>query len=145
MFAGGRQLVATDYRSKSLCRGTSAEYPGFWNLRDARDLRHSPARPARSEDWLLDSVSVRQLHEGLQSLRSMRRMEARRRNASALGLRFSQSRARRRHRLSHAMVRSTIQRLGSTTKPLACLLRLTISTARLGIALAAPVWKIGPA
>src|SRR3954452_3306757 len=90
-------------------------------------------------------VSVRQLHEGLQSLRSMRRMEARRRNASALWLRFSQSRARRRHRLSHAMVRSTIQRLGSTTKPLACLLRLTISTARLGIALAAPVWKIGPA
>src|SRR5215216_6645472 len=56
-----------------------------------------------------------------------------------------QSRARRRHRLSHAIVRSTIQRLGSTTKPLACLLRLTMSTARLGIASAAPVWKIGPA
>src|SRR4051794_1922799 len=98
-----------------------------------------------SEDGDCFLVSVRQLHEGLQSLRSMRRMEARRRNASALWLRFSQSRARRRHRLSHAMVRSTIQRLGSTTKPLACLLRLTISTARLGIALAAPVWKIGPA
>src|SRR5919199_1127834 len=64
----------------------------------------------------------------------MRRMEARRRNARALWLRFSQSRARRRHRLSHARVRSTIQRLGSMTKPLACLRRLTISTARLAIA-----------
>jgi transposase len=83
-------------------------------------------------------VSVRKLHAGLQSFRSMRRMEARRRNARAVWLRFSQSRARRRHRLSHAMVRSTIQRLGSTTKPFACLLRLTISTARLGIVSAAP-------
>ena len=41
-------------------------------------------------------------------------MEARRRKARALRLRFSQSLARRRQRLSQPMVRSTIQRLGST-------------------------------
>lgn len=35
------------------------------------------------------SESVRRLHEGLQSLLSMRRIEARRRNARALWLRFS--------------------------------------------------------
>ena len=56
---------------------------------------------------------------GLQSFRSIRRIEARRRNASALRLRFSQSLASLRQRLSQAMVRSTIQRLGNTTNPLA--------------------------
>src|ERR1700740_3851568 len=66
---------------------------------------------------VLESVS--KLDQGLQSFRSMRRMEASFRNASALRLRFSQSLARRRQRLSHAMVRSTIQRLGNFTNPLA--------------------------
>jgi drug/metabolite transporter (DMT)-like permease len=65
------------------------------------------------------SESVRRLHEGLQSFLSMRRMDARRRKASALWLRFSQSLASLRQRLSQPMERSTIQRLGSTTKPLA--------------------------
>jgi hypothetical protein len=65
----------------------------------------------------LESVST--LHQGLQSFRSMRRMEASFKNARALRLRFSQSLARRRQRLSHAMVRSTIQRLGNCTNPLA--------------------------
>src|SRR5271165_6659579 len=51
--------------------------------------------------------SVRKVYEGLQSLRSMRRMEASRRNASALSVRFSKSLARRRQRLSQARVRST--------------------------------------
>ena len=55
---------------------------------------------------------------GLQSFRSMRRMEARRRKASALRLRHSQSFASLRQRPSQASVRSTIQRLGKTTKPL---------------------------
>ena len=50
---------------------------------------------------------------------SMRRIDARRKNASALRFRFSQSFASRRQRLSHAIVRSTIQRRGSTTNPLA--------------------------
>ena len=60
--------------------------------------------------------SVRRLQAGLQSFLSMRRIEARRKNANAFRLRHSQSLARRRQRLSHAMVRSTIQRLGRTTK-----------------------------
>ena len=51
--------------------------------------------------------SVCEHFQGWQSLRIMRRMDARRRNASAVRLRFSQSLARRRHRLSHAMVCST--------------------------------------
>ena len=43
------------------------------------------------------------------------RIDARRKNASALRLRFSQSLASLRQRLSQAMVRSTTQRRGSTT------------------------------
>ena len=45
----------------------------------------------------------------------MRRIDARRRNASALRLRFSQSLASLLQRLSQAIVRSTTQRRGSTT------------------------------
>ena len=60
----------------------------------------------------------------------MRRMEASFKKARPLSLRFSQSLARRRQRLSHAIVRSTIQRLGSCTKPLARSDRLTISVLR---------------
>jgi hypothetical protein len=63
--------------------------------------------------------SVRKHQPGLQSFRSMSRIEARRKNASAVRLRFSQSLVSLRQRLSHASVRSTIQRLGSTTNPLA--------------------------
>jgi hypothetical protein len=63
--------------------------------------------------------SVRKHQAGLQSFRSMRRIEASRKNASALRLRFSQSLASLRQRLSHAMVRSTIHRFGSTINPLA--------------------------
>ena len=62
---------------------------------------------------------VREHQAGLQSFRSMRRIDARRKNASALRLRFSQSLASLRQRLSQAMVRSTTQRRGSTTNPLA--------------------------
>src|SRR5271166_5678468 len=47
----------------------------------------------------------------------MRRMDASLRKASALRLRFSQSFASRRQRLSQAIVRSTIQRFGSATNP----------------------------
>ncbi len=70
------------------------------------------ARSTRSE-------FVREHHVGLHSFRSMRRMEARRRKASALRLRHSQSLASLRQRPSQARVRSTIQRLGRVTKPLA--------------------------
>jgi hypothetical protein len=62
--------------------------------------------------------SVRRLQAGLQSFLSMRRIDARRKNAKAFRLRHSQSLDKRRQRLSHAMVRSTIQRLGRTTNPL---------------------------
>jgi hypothetical protein len=55
-------------------------------------------------------------------------MEARRRKARALWLRHSQSFASRRQRPSQAKVRSTIQRLGSATKPVVRSDRLTIST-----------------
>ena len=47
-------------------------------------------------------------------------MDASLMKASALRLRFSQSLASRRQRLSQAMVRSTTQRLGWTTKPFTC-------------------------
>ena len=60
----------------------------------------------------------------------MRRMEASFKKARPLQLRFSQSLARRRQRLSQAIVRSTIQRLGSCTKPLARSDRLMISVLR---------------
>ena len=63
--------------------------------------------------------SVRRDHAGLHSFLSMSRIEARRRNASALRLRFSQSLARRLHRPSHANVRSTTHRFGRTTNPFA--------------------------
>src|SRR4029077_19324320 len=78
------------------------------------------------------SESVRRLHAGLQSFLSMRRIEARRKNASAFRLRFSQSYASLRQRLSQAMERSTIQRLGKTTNPLTRSERLTISMSRCG-------------
>src|ERR1019366_9851842 len=72
--------------------------------------------------------SVRRDYAGLHSFLSMSLIEARRRNASALRLRFSQSLARRLHRPSHANVRSTTHRFGRTTNPFACSERLTIST-----------------
>ena len=76
--------------------------------------------------------SVRRLYVGLQSFRSMSRMDASLMKASALRLRFSQSLASRRQRLSQAMVRSTTQRLGWTTKPFTRSDRLTISVSRSG-------------
>src|SRR6516165_8939821 len=88
--------------------------------------------------------SVSKLDQVLQSFRSMRRMEASFKNARALRLRFSQSLARRRQRLSHAMVRSTIQRLGNRTNPLARSDRLTISVSRPGRILTSAFAKIGP-
>src|SRR5262249_40172442 len=83
------------------------------------------ARPHPSE-------SVRKHQAGLQSFRSMRRIEASRRNASALRLRFSQSLASLRQRLSQAKVRSTTQRRGSTTNPFVRSERLTISVSSCG-------------
>jgi hypothetical protein len=74
----------------------------------------------------------------------MRRIEARRKKASPLRLRFSQSFASLRQRLSQAMVRSTIQRLGRTVNPSASSERLTISTSRQGRIFAGVVQNRGP-
>src|SRR5262245_54531368 len=76
--------------------------------------------------------SVRKHQAGLQSFRSMRRIEASRRNASALRLRFSQSFASLRQRLSQAKVRSTTQRRGSATNPFVRSERLTIAISSCG-------------
>lgn len=62
----------------------------------------------------------------------MRRIEARRRNASAFRLRFAKSLANLRQRPSHEKVRSTTQRRGRTSKPLAASERLTISVTNAG-------------
>src|SRR5215468_9404867 len=91
------------------------------------------------------SESVRGLHQGLHSFRNMMRMEASLRKATALRLRFSQSLASRRQRFNQASVRSTIQRRGNGTNPLARSERLTISVLRLGRTLPSAVWKIDPA
>jgi hypothetical protein len=88
--------------------------------------------------------SVRTLQAGLHSFLSMRRMEARRKKASALRLRFSQSLASLRQRLSQAMVRSTIQRLGTMLKPTAASGRLTISTLSEGRILTTALANCGP-
>jgi hypothetical protein len=88
--------------------------------------------------------SVREVYKGLQSFRSIRRIDARRRNARAVQLRFSKSLARRRQRLSHAKVRSTTQRIGRTTNPFALSDRFTISTVRWGNACATAEQNCGP-
>src|SRR6266849_2944644 len=99
-------------------------------------------KPAKKATVMLESV--RRLQAGLQSFLSMRRIEARRKNAKAFRLRHSQSLARRRQRLSHAMVRSTIQRLGKTSNPLTRSERLTISTSRCGRTFASAFANFGP-
>jgi hypothetical protein len=65
-------------------------------------------------------------------------------NARAFRLRSSKSFARRRQRFSQPMVRSTTQRLGNTSNPLARSERLTISTDIPGIALANASRNFGP-
>src|SRR5262245_52693171 len=68
----------------------------------------------RAMTLLLAISSLRvcpEVHIGLHSFISMRRIEARRKEASALRLRFSQSLPGLRQRSSQAIVRSTINRL----------------------------------
>ena len=79
-----------------------------------------PIEDGSLADVIQDALkSVRRDHPGLHSFLNMSLMDARRRNASALRLRFSQSFASRLQRPSHAKVLSTTQRFGKTTKPLA--------------------------
>jgi hypothetical protein len=84
-------------------------------------LRHSNGGYVPVDDMIVTGnpvtlESVREHHLELHSFRVMRRMEASLRKASALRLRHSQSLASLRHRPSQAKVRSTIHRLGKTTK-----------------------------
>ena len=114
----------------------------------ARLAEHLVERPPEVAHLLeLESKAlefVREHHLGLHSFRSMRRMDASLRKASALRLRHSQSLASLRHRPSQAKVRSMIQRFGSTTKHRARSERLTSSTfTRLRIVRSAP-WKPAP-
>jgi len=90
------------------------------------------------------SESIRDHFQAWQSLRIMRRMKARRRKANAVRLRFSQSLAMRRHRLSHAMVRSTTHRRGSTSKPCAVWGRRTICIGIWHSTRLSAAWNFGP-
>jgi hypothetical protein len=105
-------------------------------------VHHASSGCAMNVGDLLESV--RRLQAGLQSFLSMKRIEARRKNAKAFRLRHSQSLARRRQRLSHPMVRSTIQRLGKTTNSLTRSERLTISMSRRGRTSATAFANFGP-
>ena len=118
------------------------EVTRMWVVKERRNELSRPTVEALLTVASLESVP--KLQQGLQSFRNMRRMEASFKNARALQLRFSQSLARRRQRLSHAIVRSTIQRLGNCTNPFAWSDRLTISVSRRGRNLASALAKIGP-
>ena len=100
--------------------GLRCRRPGSGACNTLKDL-HCLGRIARERSALRLGVGGSPLcgrrrlsGQGLDALRASFK------NARALRLRFSQSLARRRQRLSHAIVRSTIQRLGSCTNPLAC-------------------------
>src|SRR5262245_55288561 len=100
-----------------------------------------------SKDWEnlnRKGLAFLRLASILHSFRSMNRIEARRRKARPLRLRFSQSFASRRQRLSQAMVRSTIQRFGRTANPWTRSARLTISVSMCGSTRARVWWKARP-
>ena len=101
---------------RRLCRTWTRPAPDSgkrksWWTADATDAQKDRRRRLRNA-----LEFVRKHYLGLHSFRSMRRMEASLRKASALRLRHSQSLASLRHRPSQAKVRSTSQRLGRTTK-----------------------------
>jgi hypothetical protein len=127
-FAVAHQNAGGDYDTLARIEGRDPDlldlYPALGKVSVARDV----SKLGQGDRLVLESDS--KLHQGLHSFRNMRRMDASFKNARALRLRFSQSLARRRQRLSHAMVRSTIQRLGNCTNPLAWSERLTISISR---------------
>jgi hypothetical protein len=79
--------------------------------------RRRGKRPPVSDHGGLGVAGLCDGQAGLQGFHSISRIEARRKNASPLRLRFSQSLASLRQRLSQAIVRSTVQRFGNTTNP----------------------------
>ncbi len=87
--------------------------------------RECAAILSRSEPIQEDRIHAEGV--GLISLRSMMRIMARRTKATTVRAWRSKSRDSRRHRLTQAKVRSTIQRFGTTSKPVAPSRRLTTS------------------
>lgn len=75
---------------------------------------------------------IESVQEVWPSFRSIRRTEARRKKAKAFRVRFSQSFASLLQRFSQAKVRSTTQRRGRISKPLALSDRLMISVLNCG-------------
>ena len=126
--------------------------PGIWKDLHAvlhnKTLRTELGWPEEQYDdakaELLASESVRKVFQLLHSLRNMSRMDARRRKASAVRLRFSKSLASLRQRPNQPRLRSTTQRFGIISNPLAVSDRFTISTSMSGIARAAAAAKTGP-
>ena len=111
-------LYSFDVAISKFREGLDWNYRNYFTGVEQTNLKLRELRPSVDRVTLGLRV-VREHQAGLQSFRSMRRIDARRKNASALRLRFSQSLASLRQRLSQAMVRSTTQRRGSTTNPLA--------------------------
>ena len=131
----GHVIVAIEQWARSYEQECRHEFWGGTIIPKAQIYEIQSSGPAWTEandHCLIFLESVRRLYVGLQSFRSMSRMDASLMKASALRLRFSQSLASRRQRLSQAMVRSTPQRLGWTTKPFTRSDRLTISVSRSG-------------
>ena len=94
--------------------------------------------------FLPHSESVRKVYAFKQSFLDISRIDARRRKARAVLLRFSKSLARRRHLPSHAKVLSTTHLLGMTSKPMAVSDRLTIVVSRQGNIFFCACLKTGP-
>ena len=110
-------------------------------------VRHGPLPDSRRESPMLRSnplESVRKVYVFKHSFLSIRRIDAMRRKARAVLVRFSKSFARRRHLPSHAKVLSTTHLLGMTSKPVAVSDRLTISVSRLGKIFFCACSNIGP-
>ena len=97
-----------------------------------------------SEDRWRVLESVREVHVFKHSFLDIKRIDARRRKARAVLVRFSRSFARRRHLPSHAKVLSTTHLLGMISKPTVVSDRLTISVSRLGKIFFCACPKIGP-
>ena len=102
----------------------------------------TPALTANTDFSRLESV--RKVYVFKHSFLSIRRIDAMRRKARAVLVRFSKSFARRRHLPSQAKVLSTTHLLGMTSKPVAVSDRLTISVSRLGKIFFCACSNIGP-
>ena len=109
---GGQSVHRSKAIAARLTRGPDRKNPDV--LRRMADMmkiespRHDSVVKPRQERILSLSESVQKVHAVLQSLRSISRMDAKRRNAIAVRLRFSKSSASRRHRPNHPKTRSTV-------------------------------------